>query len=403
MKFVYRGNVLNYHIKPLADELYKILGEDFIFIMDAPVVEKRDAEHDRGDMTSDCPYALNMAESEVCRMKGQELIENCDVLFTLACYSKQFVERMKQNKITIFYNERIFKPSFLKPYHPKVIANMLWYHKRFQKKRTYMFCASAYLPGDFSVYGAYKNKLYKWGYFIKTDPISWNELKKCKDHNQISIAWIGSLSSENSWKHLEKMIPVAQKIRELNIDAQIHVIGEGDRKSYFEQLVKQNDLAEVMRLYGSVPNDKVREILHEANIFVTTSDYEEGWGAVLNEAMNAGCAIVASHAAGSTPYLIRDNQNGIIYDGVSDYGNLDMVNQVVELCQNKQKRSDLGQTAYQDYMANWTAENAAQSLIAFCEQAMRNTSGIQIRVRDDGPCAMAPAIREGDMYSIIKK
>ena len=193
MKLVYRGNVLNYHIKPLADELYKILGKDFTFIINTPVVEKRDAEHDRGDMTSECPYALNMAESEVCRIKGQELIENCDVLFTLACYGKQFVERMKQNKITIFYNERIFKPSFLKPYHPKIIANMLWYHKRFQKKRTYMFCASAYLPGDFSIYGAYKNKLYKWGYFIKTDPISWNELKKCKDHNQISNVWIGSL------------------------------------------------------------------------------------------------------------------------------------------------------------------------------------------------------------------
>ena len=80
-----------------------------------------------------------------------------------------------------------------------------------------------------------------------------------------------------------------------------------------------------------------------------------------------------------------------------------MVNQVIELCQNEQKRLDLGQAAYQDYTARWTAENAAQSLIAFCEQAMRNTTGIQIRVRDDGPCAIAPAIREGDMYSIIKK
>lgn len=403
MKFVYRGNVLNYHIKPLADELYKILGKDFTFVMDALVVEARDAEHDRGDMTSDCPYALNMAESHECRKKGQELIDNCDVLFTLACYSKQFVERMKQNKITIFYNERMFKPSFLKPYHPKVIANMLWYHKRFQRKRTYMFCASAYLPGDFSIYGAYKNKLYKWGYFIKTDPISWDELKKYKENKQLSIVWIGSLSSEDSWKHLEKMVPLAQRIKDLNIDAQIHVIGEGDRRSYFEQMVKQNDLEDVMRLYGAVPNDKVREMLHKANIFVTTSDYEEGWGAVLNEAMNAGCAIVASHAAGSTPYLIRDNQNGIIYDGISEDGNLDMVSQVVELCQNENRRLALGQAAYHDYMAQWTAENAAQSLIEFCEQAMRNTSGEQIRVRDDGPCAMAHAIREREMYSMIKK
>lgn len=403
MKFVYRGNVLNYHTKPIADALYNILGDDFAFIIDNPNVTIRSELYDRGDMTSECPYAFNMAESEEYRKKGQELIENCDVLFTLACYSKQFVKRMKQNKVTIYYSERMFRASCLKPYHPKLIANMMWYNRRFQRKRTYMFCASAYLPGDLSIYGAYKNKVYKWGYFVKTDLISWEELERIKNHKKISIVWIGSLNSDSTCKHLEKMIPLAQKIKELNINAQINIIGEGDRKVYFEQLAEQNELSDIMLFCGAIPNDKVREILHEANIFVMTSDYEEGWGAVMNEAMNAGCAIVASHAAGATAYLIANKKNGLIFDGISHDGTLEMVNYVVDLCQNEQKRLALGKQAYKDYMTYWTAENAAQSLIAFCEEAMKNTNGKQIKVRDDGACAVAPVIKQEKMYSMIKK
>ena len=101
MKFVYRGNVLNYHTKTIADALYNILGDNVVFIIDNPNVTIRSDLYDRGDMTDVCPYALNMDESELSRKKGQGLIDNCDVLFTLACYSKQFVDRMRQKNNNI--------------------------------------------------------------------------------------------------------------------------------------------------------------------------------------------------------------------------------------------------------------------------------------------------------------
>lgn len=77
--------------------------------------------------------------------------------------------------------------------------------------------------------------------------------------------------------------------------------------------VIREDLSDCVTLTGPVNNLQVREHMQKANIYLFTSDYNEGWGAVLNEAMNSGCAIVASHAIGSVPFLINNNQNGLIY------------------------------------------------------------------------------------------
>ena len=37
------------------------------------------------------------------------------------------------------------------------------------------------------------------------------------------------------------------------------------------------------------------------------------WGAVANEAMNSGCALIAGHMIGAVPYLIEDGENGLVY------------------------------------------------------------------------------------------
>lgn len=403
MKFVYRGNVLNYHTKPIADELYRLIGQDFCFIIDNPSLKMRSAENDRGDMTHGCSYALNMADSQKAREYGEHLIEECDVLFTLACYCKQFVQRMKKNKVTIFYSERLFKPASIKPYDPRMIANMLWYNRRFRNKRVYMFCASAYLPCDLDYYKSYTNKMYKWGYFVSTDNISWEELKKEKEHDTVSILWIGSLSQVNKWKHLEKMIPVATKIKSMNFDAKIHVIGDGDCRSYFETIVKKENLSNVILFHGNVSNDEVRSFVRKANIFVGTSDYQEGWGAVLNEAMNGGCAVVASHAAGATPYMVEDQKNGVIFDGISNNGIQDMVQQIAELVDSNERRTRLGYEAYQSYMRYWSAEKAAESLLDFCEIALRRDDASVINVRDEGPCSVASVIPQHKMLSKCKE
>ena len=54
----------------------------------------------------------------------------------------------------------------------------------------------------------------------------------------------------------------------------------------------------------------------KSDIFIFTSDKNEGWGVVLNEAMSSACAVVANKAIGSVPFLIKDGLNGFTYSTI---------------------------------------------------------------------------------------
>ncbi|NLX74757.1 MAG: glycosyltransferase family 4 protein [Synergistaceae bacterium] len=87
---------------------------------------------------------------------------------------------------------------------------------------------------------------------------------------------------------------------------------------------------------------QVREEMEKANIFLFTSDRQEGWGAVLNESMKSGCAVVGSKTIGSVPFLINHEENGLIYsnDDIEDlYFNVE------KLLKNEELRKKYGNNA----------------------------------------------------------
>ena len=66
-----------------------------------------------------------------------------------------------------------------------------------------------------------------------------------------------------------------------------------------------------------IENNKLFEYYAIAEIFVlpsvTTTDFKEPWGLVINEAMNQGCAVVATNAVGAAEGGLVDNgNNGIV-------------------------------------------------------------------------------------------
>jgi glycosyltransferase involved in cell wall biosynthesis len=50
-----------------------------------------------------------------------------------------------------------------------------------------------------------------------------------------------------------------------------------------------------------------------ADMLVLPSDSRETWGLVVNEAMAAGLPVVVSDAAGCSPDLVREGENGFTY------------------------------------------------------------------------------------------
>lgn len=93
--------------------------------------------------------------------------------------------------------------------------------------------------------------------------------------------------------------------------------GDGDLADAVRASVADLGLRDV-RLPGFQTQTELAGLYRAAEIMVLPSEWEP-WGLVVNEAMNGGCAIVASDRVGAAADLVRDN--GIVYP-VGDAGAL---------------------------------------------------------------------------------
>ena len=169
----------------------------------------------------------------------------------------------------------------------------------------------------------------------------------------------------------------------------MNMIGTGELETHLDEMIQDNHLEEYVSILGSMPPEKVREHMERTSIYLFTSDKQEGWGAVLNESMNTGCAVVASHAAGAVPYLLKNDENGFIYES----GNIEELYQKVkDLLDNPDKQKRMGAAAYQTITKEWNAEIAARRLMDLSERILHGEESPDIYT--DGPCSNAEILKD---------
>jgi glycosyltransferase involved in cell wall biosynthesis len=87
------------------------------------------------------------------------------------------------------------------------------------------------------------------------------------------------------------------------------IAGDGEEMGLCRDLVDGSPAAEAVRFLGFQNQTALVDLYRSADIFVLTSN-AEAWGLTINEAMSAGCAVLASDELGSTPDLVQDGLNG---------------------------------------------------------------------------------------------
>lgn len=261
-----------------------------------------------------------------------------------------------------------------------------------------MLCASAYTPRDFSLVGAYKGKTFKWGYFPEVKRQDTDRLMQKRTTSQltglkyppVSILWAGRLIG---WKHPEAAIYVAEQLKQNGYRFDMQIIGNGEMQEQLQRMIRDKQLDDCVHMLGAMSPEAVREHMEAADIFLFTSDFNEGWGAVLNESMNSGCAVVASHAIGSVPFLIQDGVNGLVYKN----GNQHQLEERVEkLIRDSNYRKQLGMNAYESIVNVWSAEVAAKRFVELSETLLKGESANTLFA--EGPCSKAKILKN-DWYS----
>lgn len=87
-------------------------------------------------------------------------------------------------------------------------------------------------------------------------------------------------------------------------------VGDGELRESLARRVEEEGLTDV-RFLGFRNQSELPAFYRLADIFVLPS-VNETWGLVVNEAMNAGCAIVVSDQVGSGADLVRNGDNGFV-------------------------------------------------------------------------------------------
>lgn len=377
MKTVFVSGYLSHHQKPFCDAVFAQTNGSFSYIACRAMPEFR-ARLGYRDISA--PYLLSAIGEDAPKCRA--LLKEADVVIAGSVPEELLRERIRSGRLTLRNSERPLKRG-MEPgkYLPRLLK---WHWLNPPGKPVYMLCASAFTAWDYHRFDLFHDKCYKWGYFPPTkleDPETLlSEKDPCK------VLWCGRFLD---WKHPEAALHTAKRLMNEGISFSLDMIGSGPLEEPIRQQASAYGLDSRVRFLGNMAPEAVREQMDKAGVFIFTSDRMEGWGAVLNEAMNSGCAVVASHAIGSVPFLLRHGENGLVYRSGDEETLAEHVKSL--LCDlPRQKR--IGRAACETILGEWNAETAAERLLVLEELLLSGKK--HPAPFETGPCSPAEIIKD---------
>lgn len=294
MKVLYISNFLNIHSAPLFDELITYPNVQLTFL------STKD-EHDVNKKILDRKY--NVYSNTILDNQVESFLNDFDVLIYGACLDKRFIKKMPHNKIIFHNSEHYWKKTNTPISLTKRIYRMLELKHRYKKiNNLYILANSSHLKKEFDSWKIKYKKCFKFGYFPPTnfDKVNYRD----KDFNK--IVYIGRLLK---WKRPCLSIKMKNIMEKNNSNKlSLDFYGEGPEEHKIVQ-----SISERVTLKHFISHDDVLAKFLNGGYFCFSSTKEEGWGAVLNEAMSCGCIVLASLKAGATSFLVKDGINGYTF------------------------------------------------------------------------------------------
>lgn len=365
MTITFYCNFISHHELPLSLALIDEVGKDnFHFVACEPIHTER-TKMGYEDESAKYPFVVRPYLNEEEHLKALSLAEESDVVIMGSAPIEYQKVREKNNKLTYLYRERLFKNGTWHRFYPPTALRLYEGYTRVRNKNFYLIAASAYTADDVALCGFPREKCLKWGYFPELLP------KVEKSFDKLRIMWCGRMIW---WKHPEDAVEVAIILKEKKVPFEMQMIGNGDRRKTVENLIKKYNLTENIQLQDFMAPTEIRKVMNKSNVYLFTSGKQEGWGVVLNEAMNSGCAVIANVHAGSSPYLLNDKVNGFLYDGSKS-----SLSAAIEALLEADLEI-ISSNAYKTISQHWSPAVAAKSIVEFSKN--------QEYLRE-GPCSKA--------------
>ena len=236
------------------------------------------------------------------------------VIAPLACLNtKVFKQRIRRGKTIFVINERFFKKkvTFFDFLNPRFLRMILRIRFNLRHSCVHFLTMGHWCSDDLKFLGVCKNRVWPLGYFPDVPSVYASHAPI--EGRKIRIGWVGRMLD---WKQPDLLVAALSRltVEELS-KCEVYFVGEGPFLDHVKDMVVKNGLAQSVSFEVHKKAADIPPFMHQMDVYAFTSGREEGWGAVLNEAMGQGCAIIANEDAGSTLELMSEPDCGFLFKG----------------------------------------------------------------------------------------
>ena len=339
-----RSMCLSAHLDSFCRSLDELAGLEFVYKTEDPGAMRRkvgwklEANYKNGPITEE----------------ADKRAEECEVLIEMMREIELMERRAQKGRKTAFVSERWLKPLVVKGMRLPAILRLLvpsYFRmvRRFVRlmddQNFWVLPCGVHAARDFvrlyrlmkgdwrclfrtpkvsiarelggAVDGFPRMKL--WGYFVEGGDARSacaglrrdKEKCECERGGQVlKILWCGRMID---WKRVDVLIKAFKQASKQRVMA-LQIVGEGPELARLKRLA--GELGEdalkwtpgKISFNGYLPNSQVRELMHEADVYVMPSNAEEGWGAIVSEALVEGCPVISTWEAGSSATLLSNRR-----------------------------------------------------------------------------------------------
>lgn len=339
MRVALHTRTISPHQLPLAQAIARRIGsENYRYVYSEALSPERKAIGWR-----------EMAEGVPCVVaddpETREWIETCDVLVTSFRDCDLIERRAKRGLKTWYCNERWFKPiplfdCLIGVTVPGWVRMAVPGYRKMARRFVGLvnehdcvgiLAIGPWAKGDFLQLGVRKEKIVGWGYFVA--PSDENKAKVENEQRKDSILKVLWAGRDISWKR-SKDIVRAVALANKNL-------------STFQP--SNSSTFQLTKLTG-VKSDEVRKAMREHDVFVLASTAQEGWGAVVSEALEEGLNVIGTFEAGASAAILPKER---LYHA----GDVKALAKLLE----RERCGELPPCS----IGEWTAEKAAERLLGF--------------------------------------
>lgn len=393
MNFVFYTNTVSPHQLPWIRELKRSIGKDACrYIFTDRLASSR----------TGMGWSESLEDWIICENddydKSRRTLQSFEMMISENRDLDLFEQRLKAGKITIYESERWFKPwiamfRLLKPSYFRMawrfvkllrISDKLLYYPMgvhaacdmarlcglfagdlrclfrapkldFERKpggRIYLASSSLQLPAT----ATSKSKRYcldkmrMWGYFVAPSQYL-TPHAPIPNSSTLKVLWVGRLMK---CKRVDTIIRAVGGIAQSqspsnsnsNFHIQLDIYGAGQEENSLKKLASK--YGDAIKFHPSVSISEVRKLMREHDVYILSSNGQEGWGAVVSEALEEGMVVLGTRSAGSCATILPEAH-------LFESGNhRALAKLLVDIHNGRISRSGIG---------NWTAANAAKGFL----------------------------------------